>query len=90
MRTMRRKDFMAHGILPEEGPLAADFRLAMRRTAAGVAVVTTRRNDVPAGVTVSSFMSLSFAPPSVLVCLNGESRTLDAIRESGMKSRSTS
>ena len=56
----------------------------MRRTAAGVAIVTTRRGDVPAGVTVSSFGSLSMEPPSVLVCLNGESRTLDAIRESGL------
>ena len=63
--------------------LAADVRLAMRRTAAGVAIVTTRRDGAPAGVTVSSFGSLSLEPPSVLVCLNGESRTLDAIRASG-------
>lgn len=64
--------------------LAERFRLAMRRTAAGVAIVTTRRGDARAGVTVSSFGSLSMHPPSVLVCLNGESRTLDAIRDSGL------
>ena len=63
-------------------PLAEDFVRAMRRTAAGVAIVTTLRNGVPAGVTVSSFGSLSADPPSVLVALNGESRTLDAILES--------
>ena len=39
---------------------------------------------MPSGLTVSSFVSLSFAPPSILVCLNGESSTLDAIRESGV------
>ena len=67
---------------PENAVLAADFVLAMRRTAAGVAIVTTLRGGAPAGVTVSSFGSLSAEPPSVLVCLNGESRTLDAILES--------
>ena len=65
-------------------PVAERFRVAMRHTAAGVAVVTTRRRDQPSGLTVSSFVSLSFAPPSILVCLNGESSTLDAIRESGI------
>lgn len=63
--------------------LSADFVAAMRRTAAGVAIVTTERGGLRAGSTVSSFGSLSADPPSVLVCLNGESRTLDAIRESG-------
>lgn len=67
--------------LTRDCPLADDFVLAMRRTAAGVAIVTTLRDGVPAGVTVSSFGSLSADPPSVLVALNGESRTLDAILE---------
>ncbi len=67
-----------------EDPLVQNFRLAMRRTAAAVAVVTTRRGGLPSGLTVSSFVSVSFAPPSILVCLNGESATLDAIRESGV------
>ena len=65
------------------GDLTADFIAAMRRTAAGVAIVTTRRGDTLTGSTVSSFSSVSAEPPSVLVCLNGESRTLDSIRDSG-------
>jgi flavin reductase (DIM6/NTAB) family NADH-FMN oxidoreductase RutF len=69
--------------LPEQEELAADFRLAMRRTAAGVAIVTTRHRGAPAGITVSSFSSLSMDPPSVLACVNSESRTLAAILESG-------
>ena len=71
------------GVALADSQLAIDFVAAMRRTAAGVAIVTTRQGDVAAGSTVSSFTSLSAAPPSVLVCLNGESRTLDAIRENG-------
>lgn len=72
----------SQGIVAGRSGLSADFVLAMRRTAAGVAIVTTRRGGIPAGVTVSSFGSLSLDPPSVLLCLNGESRTLDAICES--------
>ena len=77
---------MATTSLPpaNEDALSQRFRHAMRRTAAGVAVVTTLRREQQSGLTVSSFVSLSFAPPSILVCLNGESSTLDAIRESGV------
>lgn len=67
----------------DEERLSADFRLAMRRTAAGVAIVTTRRDGAPSGITVSSFGSLSMDPPSVLACVNSESRTLAAILDAG-------
>lgn len=73
------KDIASREGATDDSTLAADFVLAMRRTAAGVAIVTTLRDGIPAGVTVSSFGSLSADPPSVLVALNGESRTLDAI-----------
>lgn len=54
---------------------------AMRRAAAGVTVVTT---DGPAGrfgVTVSAMSSVSADPPSVLVCVNNASRTMEAIAQ---------
>jgi flavin reductase (DIM6/NTAB) family NADH-FMN oxidoreductase RutF len=50
------------------------FLLGMRSVANSVAVVTT---DGPAGrhgATVSSFCSVSAVPPSLLVCLNSNSR----------------
>ena len=57
------------------------FRAAMRRTAAGVAVVTTHGPAGRGGITVSSFCSLSLEPPSVLVCIRRDSTTLKRIVE---------
>ncbi|HMN74281.1 MAG TPA: flavin reductase family protein [Rhodoblastus sp.] len=62
------------------GPTLVDrFRDAMRRTAAGVAVVTTQGPAGRGGITVSSFCSLSLEPPSVLVCIRRNSTTLQRI-----------
>ena len=61
--------------------LADRFRAAMRRTAAGVAVVTTHGPAGRGGITVSSFCSLSLEPPSVLVCIRKDSTTLRRIVE---------
>lgn len=58
---------------------AAVFRDAMRRTAAGVAVITTAGPAGRAGLTVSSFSSLSLAPPSVMFTVNRASRTAAAL-----------
>lgn len=52
------------------------FREAMRRTAAGVAVITTQGAAGRAGITVSTFQSFSMEPPSVMVCINTGSRNL--------------
>ncbi|MDA0782207.1 MAG: flavin reductase family protein [Rickettsiales bacterium] len=44
-----------------------DFRNCMGRFATGVTVVTTKlNNDLPCGMTVNSFTSLSLEPPLVL------------------------
>ncbi len=43
--------------------------------ATGVVVVTASGQDAPAGMTVSSFMSLSMRPPLVLFCAAEESTT---------------
>jgi flavin reductase len=60
------------------------FREAMRELAAGVTLVTSVFEGARAGCVVSSLASLSLSPPSMLVCLNGDSSTLRCIRASGV------
>ena len=60
-----------------------DFRGALGSWAAGVAVVTTRHEDLVYGITVSSFASLSVDPLLVLVCLANTNRIPGMIRDSG-------
>lgn len=60
------------------------LRRAMRRAASSVAIVTTDGPGGRAGVTVSSFTSLSLDPPSVLVCVHGDSRALPALLANGV------
>ena len=60
------------------------FRDAMRELAAGVTLVTSVFEFARAGCVVSSLASLSLTPPSVVVCLNGDSSTLRCIRASGV------
>ncbi len=62
----------------------SDFKRAMSQFASGVTVVTTRYNQMPLGVTVSSFSSLSLEPPLVMVSLNKKLFTHKAIAESGV------
>ncbi|MBA2679952.1 MAG: flavin reductase family protein [Ktedonobacteraceae bacterium] len=59
------------------------FRQVMGRFATGVTVVTTRGSEGVAGLTVNAFCSVSLEPPLVLVCVDLQSVTLPAIRESG-------
>jgi flavin reductase (DIM6/NTAB) family NADH-FMN oxidoreductase RutF len=53
-------------------PIDAEaFRAALGQFASGVTIVTTRdARGVPLGLTVSSFCSVSLAPPLVLVCID--------------------
>jgi flavin reductase (DIM6/NTAB) family NADH-FMN oxidoreductase RutF len=60
-------------------PLAERFRNAMRLGASGIAVLATDGATGRAGMTVSSFCSLSLSPPSVLACLERGSRTAAAV-----------
>jgi flavin reductase (DIM6/NTAB) family NADH-FMN oxidoreductase RutF len=50
------------------------FRLAMRRVAATVAIVSARCEGERHGTTATSVTSISLDPPSVLVCFNQASR----------------
>jgi flavin reductase (DIM6/NTAB) family NADH-FMN oxidoreductase RutF len=55
------------------------FRDALGRFASGVCVVTTTSNgDAPAGVTITSFTSLSLDPPLVLFCIGRRSTSIGA------------
>lgn len=56
-----------------------EFIGAMRAIASTVAVVTTDGEAGRHGATVSSFCSVSADPPSMLVCLFGESRIADLV-----------
>ena len=58
------------------------LRRCLGHFATGVAVVTTRHEDIDRGITVNSFTSLSLDPPLVLWCLARTSRSYPAFTES--------
>ena len=60
-----------------------DFLVAMRAVANSVTVVTTEGKAGRHGGTVSAFCSVSADPPTVLVCLHGESRIAETVAENG-------
>ncbi|WP_246213465.1 flavin reductase family protein [Kitasatospora viridis] len=51
-----------------------EFRAALSQLAAGVALVTAREADEDAGMTATSFLSVSLEPPLVLVSVREDSR----------------
>jgi len=56
-------------------PHAANaFRLAMRRFASTVSVISTLKDNVRHAMTATAVTSLSMEPPSLLVCVYRESR----------------
>ncbi len=68
----------------ERDVLRGGFLRAMRQVAHSVMVCTT---DGPAGrhgATVTAFASVSADPPTLLVCLRGESRIAAAVRANGI------
>lgn len=56
-----------------------DFRLAMRRMAAAVTVITCRKDGEWFGITATSVTSLSMEPPSLLLCVNRSASIRDAL-----------
>ncbi|MFF0430612.1 flavin reductase family protein [Streptomyces sp. NPDC004327] len=76
---------MTHGNQAASGLSAAErsaFRSAAGRFATGVVVVTSLTDDVPLGVTVNAFSTVSLDPLLVLVSLQNTSRMLSAIEQS--------
>ena len=64
-----------------------EFAEAMSALASGVVVVTSRVDDRPWGLTVTSFASVSAAPPTVLVSLRSagaSARSIAAARSFGV------
>ena len=57
----------------------AEFRAAMAGMASTVSVVTARRGDEQIGRTVTSMLSLSMNPPTVLISIDIMSRLADLI-----------
>jgi flavin reductase len=56
--------------VPSADPLLESFRAAMRHVAATVYAVTTGPVGARHGILATAVSSLSFEPPSVLVCVN--------------------
>ena len=62
---------------------ADDFRKVLSHFGSGVTIVTTSDADKrPAGLTCSSFASVSLDPPLVLVCVDHKAQSFPALRES--------
>ena len=62
---------------------AAGYRTAIGHFATGVTVVTSSGAQGPAGLTTNAVCSLSLEPLLFVVCLERNSRTLAAVRDSG-------
>lgn len=63
--------------------LEQNFRDAMARVPAPVAVVTTLVDEIPFGTTVSAFSSLSLTPPMVMVSLDNRGGMKHRIAQAG-------
>lgn len=88
----KRPSFLQYGLMTKTfeavSPVAAipdalAFREAMAQVTTAVHIVTTRSAAGRAGLTATSVASVSDAPPTMLVCVDGISRTLSAIEASG-------
>ena len=64
-------------------PTREEFIEALRGVASSVSVVTTDGAAGRHGATVSAFCSVSADPPTLLVCLRGESRIARTVLDNG-------
>src|SRR6201984_3217758 len=60
-----------------------DFKLAMRRLAGGVSIISGAGADGPLGVTATAVTSLTAEPPRVLCWLNSSLALETAVKETG-------
>jgi flavin reductase (DIM6/NTAB) family NADH-FMN oxidoreductase RutF len=56
--------------IPLNDPLAAQTKLALRRLASSVAVVTCRDDQARHAMTATAINAMSMQPPSMIVCVN--------------------
>lgn len=59
------------------------FRLAMRRLASTVSVITCSVDGVWRGITATAVSPVCIEPPALLVCINRASPTHEGVRRSG-------
>jgi flavin reductase (DIM6/NTAB) family NADH-FMN oxidoreductase RutF len=59
--------------VPLNDPLAAQTKLALRRLASAVVVVTCRDGEARHAMTATAVTAMSMQPPSMIVCVNGAS-----------------
>ena len=85
----RGLDVVVHSVLSSNGQTYAmpvdrsTFFQIMSAFPTGVAIVTTLESDgTPRGLTTNAVTSVSADPPILLVCVDRDSRTLPALRES--------
>ena len=63
---------------------ADEFRRVLAHVASGVTVVTTWDADGrPTGLTASAFTSVSLVPPLILVCVDRQAQSYEALRTHG-------
>lgn len=62
---------------------SAEFRRVAGHLASGVSIITTVVDGVQFGMTASSVTSLSADPPMMLICINRDAPSCDAISRSG-------
>jgi flavin reductase (DIM6/NTAB) family NADH-FMN oxidoreductase RutF len=70
-------------LLKESTISGEDFKLAMRRLAGGVSIISGAGPDGPLGVTATAVTSLTADPPSILCCLNRSLELEAAVKETG-------
>src|ERR1700674_171452 len=77
VQTVSRAEHPVRNLTPEE------FRDVIGRFASGVTVITTVHDGIPYGTTASAVRSLSLEPPMLLICMNQQSSTGQAIAAAG-------
>lgn len=63
--------------------LTERFRSLMGRQAISVAIITSRLKSEPVGMTATSVLSVSLAPPLLLISVTRDSRTAQGVLQSG-------
>jgi flavin reductase (DIM6/NTAB) family NADH-FMN oxidoreductase RutF len=72
-----------HAALPPNDQLAAQTKLALRRLASAVAVVTCRDGQTRHAMTATAVNAMSMQPPSMIVCVNRSTAFHAAISAAG-------
>lgn len=68
--TPDRQNVQPTTYLGDATALPDQFKAAMRRLTASVAIIATRDGEAPVGMVATAVISVSAEPPSLLICLN--------------------